>query len=440
MGIFFFSQNQSTPEFYDDDIPLLFLGNAAPAAALDDDLVGSGVYGLMQACGSPSTEHDHMLKRSARHAMTLLKYLVLDFVEIQNGKPTTAAGNSDQLNIFAQVFCTLTVAQYKMMNLELHVEGDQRGGAKDDACHILVLLLTHHLAEDGETPAPLALSDFLPYPRSQKAFELWLGKNVSRNIQQQIQRKSELRQDDLKLQERQEQLATKELGRITEDEEDDDESEAADDDNFILPSEDREVDVLAGFKRRKKAMRQEMQQAKQAGDISDLKGPAFTWEDSLLCREQKAREAAKRRGTALVLEAHESVRDSQEAVAELLEREEEKAKVLGRDPLGIFDEQFDLRTVQARQADFFEEAVRALEQEMRGDTGAQHQTRYQAQKESLESIMDTCFAPTSDAGPPKPLKSVLPTDPNYDPLLFMTLVHRNASYEELMGSINRLSS
>ena len=37
-------------------------------------------------------------------------------------------------------------------------------------------------------------------------------------------------------------------------------------------------------------------------------------------------------------------------------------------------------------------------------------------------------------------KSVLPTDINFDPILFLTLVHQKASYEQLVGSMNRLSS
>uniref|UniRef100_A0A7R9W467 Exocyst complex component n=2 Tax=Pseudictyota dubia TaxID=2749911 RepID=A0A7R9W467_9STRA len=36
--------------------------------------------------------------------------------------------------------------------------------------------------------------------------------------------------------------------------------------------------------------------------------------------------------------------------------------------------------------------------------------------------------------------SILPTDPNFDPLLFLTLVHRNASFEQLQHSIGRLES
>lgn len=66
---------------------MLLLGSVTPSALLEeDDEALSEIYGLMQACGSPSTEHEHALKRSARHSMMLLKYLVCDYVEMQDGQ------------------------------------------------------------------------------------------------------------------------------------------------------------------------------------------------------------------------------------------------------------------------------------------------------------------------------------------------------------------
>ena len=117
-----------TPEFYDDDIPLLLLGSAAPAALLaasdlldDIDYGGGGggsgtteIYGLLQACGTPSVEHDHMLKRSARHAMSLLKFLVIDFIE--EGDETDTNNNGLDLNLFAQAFCSFPVDKYRYMS------------------------------------------------------------------------------------------------------------------------------------------------------------------------------------------------------------------------------------------------------------------------------------------------------------------------------------
>jgi hypothetical protein len=134
------------PEFYDDDLPLLLLGSDLPAAMMDEELVGQELYGLLQACGTPSNEHDNMLKRSARNAMTLLKYLVLEFREMRDGEPLD--GDASILNPFALALCSLTIPQLQLMNLESHIEGDRRGGAKADACSIIVLLCSRHLAQD----------------------------------------------------------------------------------------------------------------------------------------------------------------------------------------------------------------------------------------------------------------------------------------------------
>ena len=81
------SLQKNTPEFYDDDVPLLLLGSVTPSALLEEDggEALSEIYGLMQACGSQSVEHDG-LKRSARHSMMLLKYLVCDYVEMEQGQ------------------------------------------------------------------------------------------------------------------------------------------------------------------------------------------------------------------------------------------------------------------------------------------------------------------------------------------------------------------
>ena len=66
------------------------LGSQSPTALYDDELSNVNLYGLLQACGCPSS-HDskdnQQLKRSARNAMNLLKFLVCDFVDKVNGRP-----------------------------------------------------------------------------------------------------------------------------------------------------------------------------------------------------------------------------------------------------------------------------------------------------------------------------------------------------------------
>ena len=410
-----------TPEFYDDDIPLLLLGSAAPAALLGDhaDLFEDNttqVYGLLQACGTPSVEHDHMLKRSARHSMNLLKFLVCDFVE-----DGAAAG---ELNLFAQGFCSFPVDKYRFMSLDLHLIGDQRGGAKEDACSVMVLLLTKHMAEDGETPSPMSIEDLLASPQAQKAFDVWVQGHSTKQQQELIKTNAQKRKEAMvKMNE-----AMANGDGLEED--DDDESEGGEVGDLD--------DALTGLKRRKKAAKMD---AAQAGELEEMTGPAMRWEDSQLYRDQRARLAAHQRMQEGG-EYHDTVRDSQEAAAEMAEREEEKSKILRRDPLGLKGTDFDLRTLETNQVDFLEQALLELQEELRkAEAGGEDDQALRSKKESLEMILDAIVGVAgAEANIAETGKSILPTDPNFDPILFLTLVHRNATYEELVGSMNRLSS
>jgi hypothetical protein len=419
------------PEFYDDDIPLLLLGSAAPAALLGDnadlfDDDSTQIYGLLQACGTPSVEHDHMLKRSARHAMNLLKFLVCDFVE-------DGAAPGD-LNLFAQAFCSFPVDKYRYMSLDLHLIGDQRGGAKEDACSVMVLLLTKHMAEDGETPSPLAKEDLLASQQAHKAFDIWVQQQTSKQQQDLIKTNAQKRKEAIAKMNEALAAGADGLGVIDDDDDLDDIDEedggAYDDDG-----------ALAELKRRKKAAKKELLEAQQAGDLDEITGPAMRWEDSQLYREQRARLAAHQRMQEGG-EFHDTVRDSQEAAAEMAEREEEKSKVLRRDPLGLKGANFDLRTLETGQVHHLEQALSELQEELRkAEAGGEDDQALRAKKESLEMILDAIVGVAgADANLQDTGKSILPTDPNFDPILFLTLVHRNATYEELVGSMNRLSS
>ena len=420
-----------TPEFYDDDIPLLLLGSAAPPALLassdllDDIDYGGGksseIYGLLQGCGTPSVEHDHMLKRSARHAMSLLKFLVIDFVE--------EGETSNGLNLFAQAFCSFPVDKYRYMSLDLHLIGDQRGGAQEDACEVMVLLLTKHLAEDGETSSPLSKEDLLASPQAQQAFDLWVAQNVSKSKQKKIQQNAKRRKEAEAAQTGR-GLSIKEGADL-----DADDSENVDGDDM---------------KRRKKKSSKKDQGGRAADD--ELSGPALRWEDSLLYREQQARLQAKKRleGDRGGSTVHDNVRESQEAAKDLAEREEEKNKVLRRDPLGLKEEEFDLVSIEKDQVDHLEQGLSELQEELnKAEAGGEDNQALRAKKESLEMILDSIvgvtdgvsgLASNTPGGLKKTGKSILPTDSNFDPILFLTLVHRKASYEELVGSMNQLSS
>jgi hypothetical protein len=423
---YYYLQKEETPEFYDDDIPMLLLGSAAPAALLGDDpeIIDGNVYGLLQACGTPSAEHDHMLKRSARHAMSLLKFLVCDFVE--DGGPPTDNGPTKSLNLFAQAFCSLPADKYKFMSLDLHVVGDQRGGAKEDACHVMVLLLCHHVAEDGESPSAMAKTDLLLTPSAQQAFELWCTQNTTKETQTLMKQNAQARQATLKTEEH-------ELGE---------EGYGDDDvDSEVDEGGDDQDGMMAGLRRKRRAAKKEVLEATQAGDLDQVKGPALRWDDSQLYREQRARFAAHQRMQEGG-EFHDTVRDSQEAAAEMAEREEEKAKILRKDPLGLKDGDFDLRNIEKSQVEVLEQALLEFQEELRkGEAGGEDDVALRAKKESLESILDGIVGVAgAERGIKDTGRSILPTEPNFDPILFLTLAHRNATYEELVGSMNRLSS
>lgn len=50
--------------------------------------------------------------------------------------------------------------------------GYQRGGANEDACGVMVLLLTKQIAEDGETSSPIAKKHLIGSQQARKAFEI----------------------------------------------------------------------------------------------------------------------------------------------------------------------------------------------------------------------------------------------------------------------------
>ena len=142
--------------------------------------------GLLRAAGCPSTDHKDSLKRSARPAISLLRYLCLEF-----DKGGGRADIMGELNGFASAFCALNTPQLRLARMDVHVgkgdnESGARGGSKDDACHLLALVLARHTDTDYETPKPIKIGDLLPSPACQKEFEAWLGQNGSPDVRRAI--------------------------------------------------------------------------------------------------------------------------------------------------------------------------------------------------------------------------------------------------------------
>ena len=67
-----------------------------------------------------------------------------------NNRNSNNNNGSNTENVFTKPFLSLPVTFYHSMQLNLHLAGDDRGGAKEDACRIVVLILTQHLDEQQQ--------------------------------------------------------------------------------------------------------------------------------------------------------------------------------------------------------------------------------------------------------------------------------------------------
>ena len=448
--------NGATPEFYDDDIPLLYLGAETPAIYLDDDddLPMGLYYGLLLAAGMPS-EHTG-LKRSARHSMNLLKWLLLDYKD--------EANQQTDLNIFAKAFLALPVQYYRHMQLNLHVTGDDRGGAKEDACQIIVLILCRHTTEDQESPMPVLLEELVTTPQSQQAYDLWSARSATLTVQQAelIKKNTMTRQAEIAMQQRQEAVLNKQavaaaddldliLEENSENEGSDGDAEqrketnedvgggaggAVDEKNAAVDedseSDDDELDVMAAMRKRQKLVRKELKAAENRGEISAGKGVAATrWEDCRTAREQ-----------ALAAVQHDTVRESQEAAQEAADREEEKSRIISKDPLGILlEDECDLRQVENGQAAQMELALHEVQEEIqKSENNEELHKKAVFQKESLEALTEKLGGLEGMESSNTNKASILPTNSKFNPILFLTLLHRKTPHKELIGSLDRLSS
>lgn len=562
-----------TPEFYDDDIPLLFLGSETPAIYLDDENNDSAderrhFYGILQAAGmtsdnhsstNNSSSHKEALKRSARQSMNLLKWLIMEWKEIPDNSGSGASIQSGgiYLNMFAKAFVSLPIQHYKYMNLHLHVcgdENDHRGGAKEDACLIISFILCHHRTETSDRLSPVLIEEFLPSPVAQQAYDLWSARTGNAHLtsaQQELLKKNTVqRQGEIAILQRQEAILQKQQkqlggadhnrtishassGPVDADMDDDehghgDNSEHGPDDgdhhrqsttkhidqdgfyvdddpndNDEADEEDEEddddideLDVMAAIRKRQKTIRKEMlAEGGHRGTIN-----AVRWADSRLAREMAVRERTLNNQNYNNKNAltNNTVRDSADAIQEIQAREDEKAKILGKDPLGVYhsiteiapnaniavtanvtggmnsnnnnEDYFDLRYFEARQGEQIETALQEIQEDIMKAEAMVVQSGSNAvaaeeilkkhilQKQSLEQLIESLggleriennvsangTATTSFTNhntlASSNRSSILPTRPTFHPLLFLTILHRKTQYKDLLESTERLSS
>ena len=143
--------------------------------------------------------------------------------------------------------------------------------------------------------------------------------------------------------------------------------------------------------------------------------------------------------------------------------EEQTKRLIGRDPLGIHKaNHFNLGDIDSNREHFIQQTLNQIEQEidaelaLASESGVERVNWLEAQRQALLTIVEE-KKKTSSGGDGdsdnddndeekeegkndhEGLPSILPTNPDFDPILFLTLVHRNASYQELMESTTRLS-
>jgi hypothetical protein len=532
------------------------LGSETPAIYFDEDDNNNETvderryfYGLLQAAGMISDQKD-TLKRSARQAMNLVKWLMVDWQEVSSSSSSNVNQNSttEAINMFGKAFVSLPVVHYKHMNLHLHVTGnenDHRGGAKEDACCMISFILCHHRTETYERMAPVLLEEVVPSPVAQQAYDLWSARPGSHltTVQQELIKKNTLqRQAEIAIQQRQEAVLLKQQkqlgmdhfqpraihhtssGPVDADLDDDlyhddgdgnDHPHNADGDHHHAKDGDRggpfddddreddelddeedddidELDVMAAIRKRQKTIRKEMMaDGGHRGTIH-----AVRWADSRLAREIAVRERTLHNknatntttttATTTAAPITNTVRDSTDAILEIQAREDEKAKILGKDPLGIHqsitdiapnaviaanvmgnginnnsEDYFDLRYFEARQAEQIEIALQEIQEDiMRAESMvAQQQSinnsyspdemlkKHLLQKASLEQLIESLgglemmenAVNVHSMNLTSNKASILPTRPTFNPLLFLTILHRKTAYKELLDSMERLS-
>lgn len=395
--------------------------------------------------------------------MNLLKYLVCDHVDMKDGEPTNngidANTGLNELSSFAYAFCSLLPSQLRLANFDAHLkevryngnEGDARSGAKGDACQVLVLILTRHFNPvDGHNIQPpgssISIDDVLATGEAKRAFENWMVQNVSKDVQNTIKKTNESSSIPTQIMPKSNTagLASNPFG-----------NDGDDDDivNVFKPDNSRKViNAEASADRHQRLEKIGIQLDILDKENSD--GPPTCWQDSALANQQ------------VQLSVAEGVATTNDKTKEKWsEQIEERKRLIGRDPMGIRPDNFDLKSIRDRVIQVLDGCVEDLEEEIQegghhtraaDETKRKKKDKYaysveqivslEAQKAALEAILDgeqQGDVDDEDAEEKRPSAaelSILPADSNFDPLLFLTIVHRDTGYEQLKDSITKLES
>lgn len=447
-------KKSTSPEFYDDDLPLLFLGAESPIGLYDADTYGdlSNFVGLLPACATPSSDHSGGLKRSARNAMNLLKYLVIDFQETKNGNKVPIKIDPHkglpELNPFADALCALKPEQLLLANFEQHLKdsrdnadvGVQRGGAKSDACEVLVLLFSRSYVVDGaleKSGRSLGIGDLLHSPQTKQTFESWMFNHATIEQQQIIKCKAYKKIPESNY---------KEYKKANE----------QDHDIGIRSALNPFADIVAQDNITPQGKSNHINSHSLDTNSYSDKTPV-RWEDSKLAQ------------STIQLNIH-NISDASSDVGKDILRNTKQEKLLHKDPLNIRPDNFNIQYIQEKVVELLQESIHDLDNEiaeyepddrfdemtMRRRKRKDKYTYYvdeltslASQKSALQAILDGKEQHDEqqahhDEEKPNTLAasklSILPSDSKFNPMLFLTMVHKNTSYDELVNSIKSLDS
>lgn len=437
------------------------MGADSPVGLYDDEQYGdlNGYYGLLKACATPSTDHTGGLKRSARNSMNLLKYLVCDHVDLKDGEPTNdgidATGLSE-LNAFAYSFCSLTPSQLLLTNFDAHLmdvryggnDGATRSGDKGSACDVLALIFTRHfdpndIGSDKKPGSSLRMEDLIKTPEARNIFEFWMTQHLSQDVQN-IIKKTENQTDSVPT-----QIVSKPKPLEVNSNPFGNDPDDIDIAIFKPDTSRRKIEAEASADRQHRLEKIGIKLDIVGKEESQNNGPPATWKDSALAKQQ------------IQLSVAEGVSTTVDVTKEKWSKQiEERQIVIGRDPIGLRPNNFDLKGLRGREVDILGECIEDLNEEIEqggGDNPVEEKRRkkkdkyeytveqlvsLEAQKSALDAILngDQSQSELETIRPAADQLSILPADSNFDPLLFLTLVHRNLSYEQIQESIGKLES
>ncbi|GMH76122.1 hypothetical protein TrST_g9457 [Triparma strigata] len=434
--------------FYDDDVLWLLTGHP-PSGSSE-----SGSCGLVPACGEPSSstlsasssshaprmslasvggkigndssmssdQHRGVgggLKRSAANAIRLLFYLVFEARvddgdeaeggsdgDLNNEASTNTSGPSSSDNVFLETFVSLPFGEIELMSLSDHLTDDSadssRSGSLVHAFALILLLLNRRkdgqsssFGADGRSDGQLTLEMLLPDLAHQQTYLSLLRKfqseqspGAGRAAEAPHQGKSlRAEESDWK------RVCSIIFDAVTK------RNVVEEDLSSAIGSSSLEIQST-GDPKRDDPIGYEL--GLYSSSVTLLRDAPTTWEASGVSKKlaESADKAAQAKvASALCLESDSEIGQQMNRG---VKSDDERAQQLSRDPLGIRDETFDLRSLEIGRRKVFD--------------GTSNDTESKLSREG----------------------SVLPTDSNFAPLLFLTLVHPEASFQELTQALTRL--